>query len=95
MISHGTFYTFIETVTLCVPMALIPCVLFFPFFGHARVLSHFAMDWILIFFSSLFCVWLFSMVSRFLIFFQEWSLVLLFSSLVLLLEVDVKEVGDL
>lgn len=93
MISHGIFYTFVETVTLCVPMALIPCALF-SFFGHARVLSHFAMDGILIFFSSLFCVALQHGFSFFSFSFRNgvWYYYFL---LVLLPEVDVKEVGDL
>lgn len=94
MISHGTFYTFIETVTLCVPMALIPCALF-SFFGHARVLSHFAMDGILIFFLFPFLcgssAW-FLVFSHFLSGMEFGIIIFL---LVLLPEVDVKEVGDL
>ncbi|KAG0125738.1 hypothetical protein HOY82DRAFT_571234, partial [Tuber indicum] len=40
MIPHGAFHTFIETVTLCVPMALITlCSIFFHFWPYSCIIT--------------------------------------------------------
>jgi len=93
MMPHGSFRTFIDTVTLCVPMALITLCSIFSFFGHAHVLSHLAMDGILIFFLPYIFVQLFSMVSRFFTLGMEFGIIIF--SFILLPEVDVEEVGNL